>query len=305
MNQMTARDLVVARLKGVYESWTRDTTLKQMRDDWDAFYTTDSEIQTELFDIDGLRSAWVNNRIRSSSSASAISAQTTLLYLHGGGFRMGSVRSHLNLMAQISEASGYRVLGIDYRLCPEHPYPAALEDTEAAYRWLLAQDIPAEQIALVGDSAGGNLVAALLNKLRLQGDTLPATAVLMSPWLDMTASHETYATRADCDPIHQRRFITALASGYLGEAADPQSPLTSPLQGDLNGFPPILIQVGDRDVVLGDSLDYAKKAKAAGVDLELEVWDGMIHVFQLFVEDLPEARQAIDSIGAFLRRHLS
>ena len=166
------------------------------------------------------------------------------------------------------------------------------------------QGLKPSNIAFAGDSAGGNLVLAAMLALRESGLPLPVSAVLMSPWTDLVATGASYVTRADADPIHQRPMILALAENYLGEQGDPRDPMVSPLYADLNGLPPLLVQVGDRETVLDDSVMLADKARAAGVDVDLQVWDGMIHVFQMFGEELSEARQAIASIAGFLNRHL-
>jgi len=192
------------------------------------------------------------------------------------------------------------VLAINYRLAPEHPFPAPLEDAMAAYRWMLQQGLNPEDIAFAGDSAGGNLVLAAMLSLRERGAPLPVAGVLMSPWTDLAATGESYVSRADADPIHQRPMILALAKNYLGENGDPRNPLASPLYAELAGLPPLLIQVGDRETVLDDSIMFADKARVAGVDVELQIWDGMIHVFQMFGAELPEACRAIDSIAKFL-----
>jgi epsilon-lactone hydrolase len=207
------------------------------------------------------------------------------------------------LIARIAGASGYRVLAINYRLAPEHRFPAPLEDAIAAYGWMLDQGLRPDNIAFAGDSAGGTLALTAMLGLRQRGLPLPAAGVLMSPWTDLAATGETYVSRADADPIHQRPMIAALAKNYLGEGGDPRDPLVSPLYADLAGLPPLLIQVGDRETVLADSTMVADSARIAGVDVELQVWDGMIHVFQMFAE-LPEAHRAIASIAEFLKRHL-
>lgn len=288
---------VIARIKTIYGSWTKETTLAEMRQDWDNLYAADmSNVELEDIRIGDLPCRWVKDK--------SVAGNTVLLFIHGGGFRLGSVTSHQGLMAGLSAASGAKVLGVEYRLMPDFQYPAQLEDCYAAYSWLLAQGIKPASIALVGDSAGGNLVAALLNLLQSKAEPLPGAAVYMSPWFDMTASADSYETRAEFDPIHQKKMILALARGYLGNHADANDPLTSPILADLAGLPPTLIQVGDHEVGLGDSLDYAKKAKAAGVEVELEVWDDMIHVFQLFAPDLPEAARAIENAGVFIKNHL-
>lgn len=288
-------DGVVQRVLSVYRRWGRSTTVAQMRADWDALFgSAPVTAAVEPVAIDTLQGEWI--------LAEEADPAKLLLYFHGGGFQVGSVHSHRELMAGLSQATGCKVLGVDYRLAPEHRYPAALEDACVAYEWLLTQQgyRPAD-IVFAGDSAGGNLVLASLLKLRDGGRALPAGAVLMSPWTDMSASGESYVTRAESDPIHQRPMILAMARNYLGAEGDASQPLVSPLFADLRGLPPMLIQVGDRETVLSDSVAFAAKATSAGVPVSLEVWDRMIHVFQQFPEALPEARSARKSIGAFVR----
>lgn len=287
-------DGVIRRVLAVYRSWSRNTTVAQMRVDWDALFggqPVAAEVQP--LTIGGLGAEWI--------TAPGADPQRVMLYFHGGGFQVGSVRSHRELMAGISAAAACRVLGLDYRLAPEHRHPAALDDACAAYDWLLAQGTRPADIVFAGDSAGGTLVLSVLIRLRDAGRALPAGAVLMSAWTDMTASGESYATRAQSDPIHQRPMILAMARNALGAEGDARHPWVSPLLAELHGLPPLLIQVGDRETVLSDSVDFAAKAKAAGVDVRLEVWERMIHVFQQFPDDLPEARAARRAIGAFVR----
>jgi acetyl esterase/lipase len=228
-----------------------------------------------------------------------------ILYLHGGGFRIGSVSSHRELIAQIAVASGCRVLAINYRLAPEHRFPAALNDALAAYGWMRDLGLQPASIAFAGDSAGGNLALAAMLTVRERRLPLPVACVLMSPWTDLAATGASYVSRAEADPIHQRPMILALARNYLGGQSDPRDPLVSPLYADLRGLPPLLIQVGDRETVLDDSIAFADKTRAAGVDVDLQVWDGMIHVFQMFGAELPEALRAIASIAGFLNRYLN
>jgi len=207
-------------------------------------------------------------------------------------------------MANISAATGGRVLGIDYRLAPEHRFPTALEDALAAYRWLLREGRRPSSIAFAGDSAGAGLALAALVALRDAGEPLPAVAVAMSAWTDLTASGASYVTRAAEDPIHQRPMIFAMARNYIGDVVDPCDARVSPLFADLAGLPPLLLQVGGRETVLDDSTAFAAKARAAGVEVELQVWEGMIHVFQMFPTELAEAGRAIAEIGDFIRRHV-
>lgn len=290
-------DLAIERIRAVYRNWNRDTSVAQMRSDWDAaFGSSTAAVICERIVAGGVDGEWI-------SPASAPDDRA-ILYFHGGGFRIGSVTSHRDLIAQIALASGCRVLAINYRLAPEHRFPAALDDALAAYGWMLGQGLSPDNIAFAGDSAGGNLVLATMLALRDRGLALPISAVLMSPWTDLAATGASYVSRAEADPIHQRPMILALAKNYLGGQGDPCDPLVSPLYADLRGLPPLLIQVGDRETVLDDSVMFAEKARAAGIDVSLEVWDGMIHVFQMFGAELSEAHRAIASIAGFMNRHL-
>lgn len=290
-------DLAIARIRAVYRGWSRDTTADQMRSDWDAaFDGTTVPVTCEHMSAGDVGGEWI--------SPADAPPDKAILYLHGGGFRIGSVSSHRDLIAQIALASGCRVLAINYRLAPEHRFPAALDDALAAYDWMLRQGLKPDNIAFIGDSAGGNLALAAMLVLRERGRPLPVSAALMSPWTDLAATGASYVTRADADPIHQRPMILALAKNYLGEQGDPRDPWVSPLYADLRGLPPLMIQAGDRETVLDDSVMLADKARAAGVDVDLQVWEGMIHVFQMFGAELPEAHQAIAAIAGFLNRHL-
>lgn len=289
-------DHVIARIRGIYRSWTRETPTTQMRSDWDAAFSDCTvPVISKAVSAHGVDAEWI--------IPSEASQDKTILYLHGGGFRLGSVTSHRDLIARIASASGCRSLAINYRLAPEHRFPAPIEDTLAAYHWLQGQGFKPANIALVGDSAGGNLALAAMLSLRKRGLPLPVAAALMSPWTDLTASGESYASRATADPIHQRKMVLALAKNYLGEDGDPCDPLASPLLANLAGLPCLMIQVGDRETLWDDSIQLAEKARAAGVEVDLQNWDGMIHVFQMFSE-LAETRLAIASLSQFLRKHL-
>jgi monoterpene epsilon-lactone hydrolase len=286
----------IQRIQSVYANWNRQTTAAQMRSDWDAAFACCSvPVICRGVSAGGVDAEWI--------VPADAPADKAILYFHGGGFRLGSIASHRDLIAGIAEASGCRALAINYRLAPEHRFPAAPEDALTAFDWLRAQGFAADNIALAGDSAGGNLVLTTMLSRRDRGEPLPAAGVLMSPWTDLAATGESYQSRAAADPIHQRSMILALAKSYLGEGGDPGNPLASPLYADLTGLPPLLIQAGDRETVRDDSTMLAAKATAVGVDAELQVFDGMIHVFQMFPE-VPQAAEAIAAIAAFLRRHL-
>jgi len=286
----------IQRIRSVYANWNRQTTAARMRSDWDAAFGGCSvPVVCRGVSAGGMDAEWIVPADAAPDKA--------ILFFHGGGFRLGSVASHRDLIARIAEASRCRVLAINYRLAPENRFPAALEDARTAFDWMAMQGFKPENIALAGDSAGGNLVLTTMLGLRERGEPLPAAGVLMSPWTDLAASGESYQSRAAADPIHQRSMILSLAKAYLGEGGDAFNPLASPLYADLSSLPPLLIQAGDRETVRDDATMLAAKATAAGVDAELQVFDGMIHVFQMFPE-IPEARTAVAAIAAFLRRHL-
>ncbi|MDT4838504.1 Monoterpene epsilon-lactone hydrolase [compost metagenome] len=291
-----AVETVIARVRAVYGRWRRDTSIEDMRRDWDELFWSDRlpcETQDQV--ANGVPVRWVR--------ALEVRAKRTLIYLHGGGFKMGSLTSHHDLMVRLSRAGDCRVLGVDYRLLPEHRFPEPLVDVLAVYDWLLGRGYEPQHMALAGDSAGGGLAAATLLALRDKGRPLPACAALLSAWTDLRVSAESYHTRAELDPIHQQPMLLALARQYLGETGNPSDPLASPMCGDLVGVPPLLLQVGEREVGFDDSALFAAKARKAGCQVELDVWPEMIHVFQQFADELPEAREAIEHIGAFLKRH--
>jgi monoterpene epsilon-lactone hydrolase len=229
--------------------------------------------------------------------------QGTLLFVHGGAFVMGSPRTHRALAARIAAAADLRALVIDYRLAPEHPFPAALEDTLTAYRWLIREAAEPGQVVLAGDSAGGNLTLVALLALRDAGDPLPAAAVCLSPATALDGRGESLRSRAASDPVLRPETVKPLVEAYVGQH-DPRDPLLSPLYGDLHGLPPLLIQVGTDEILLSDVTDFGERARRAGSEVTLEVWEGMWHVWQIAAPWMPEATQAIEQIGHFIRRHL-
>ncbi len=236
-------------------------------------------------------------------SAPGATADAVILCLHGGGYTMGSSKATHVVASFLSAASGCRVLVIDYRLAPEHPFPAALEDTIAAYRWLLEQGISRSRIILIGFSAGGGLALSTLVSLRDAHVALPAGAVLISPWTDLAGTGESVVTCAEADPWltdEMNRYHAALYAG----GKDLRHPLISPLYADMHGLPPLLIHVGSDEIMLDDSKRVAERAKAAGVEVTLEVWEGLWHVFHAFAYRLAEGKQAIDKIGQFIRKRL-
>ena len=231
-------------------------------------------------------------------------ADRVLLYFHGGGFLFGSLDSHRVLVARLAAAGGTRALLVDYRLSPEHPFPAAPDDCLAAYRWLVRSGFSPRRIVVAGDSAGGNLALVLLLALRAAGDPLPAAAVCLSPATDMAWTGNSMRTKSGIDPIFPKGATSPLGlsihSDYIG-SEDPRNPLISPLYGDWRGMPPILLHVGEDEVLLDDSARLADRVREAGGQATLVVWPGMWHVFQVFAPFLPEAKQSIQQIGAFLK----
>ena len=226
-----------------------------------------------------------------------------LLYLHGGGYIIGDTTTHQCLIAEIAKACEARCLALNYRLAPEHPFPAAVEDALAAYRWLLHERVAPESVVVAGDSAGGGLTLALLIAARDAGLPLPGAAVVLSPWTDLAATGESLDTNAERDPMLDKRGVLAFSRWYL-KGADPKAPLASPLYADLRGLPPLLIQVGGAEILLDDSTRFAKRAEDAGVAVTLEIWEEMLHVWHLFSPILKEGREAIAGIGRFAHAHL-
>ncbi len=232
------------------------------------------------------------------------SADAIVLYVHGGGYVAGSIGSHRNLTGHLALQLGCPVLSVDYRLAPEHPHPAPVEDSVAAYRWLLDQGHSADRIAIAGDSAGGGLTVATLMKLRDLGLPLPAAGVSISPWVDMAGTGESMVTRSDRDPMVSGPDIRRLAGVFLGPDGDLADPLASPLDGDLSGLPPLLIHVGDDEVLLSDSERLAHKARTSGVDVTLEVWPEMIHVWHSMAGLFPEADDGVARVAEYLSERL-
>lgn len=255
-----------------------------------------SDVKCEPIDAGGVKAEWI--------VPPGAASDRVVLYLHGGGYVMGSINTHRAMIARIARASQARALALDYRMAPEHPFPAAVEDSTAAYRWLLAQGYKPTKIAISGDSAGGGLTLATLLALRDAGTPLPAAAAPISPWTDMEGTGASVKTRAAKDPMVGSASLLPMANMYVGNN-NPKDPLASPLYGDYRGLPPLLIQVGDAEVLLDDSTRVAERAKAAGVKVDLEVWDDMVHVWHVFAKILPEGQQAIDKIGKFIVEHTS
>jgi len=228
-------------------------------------------------------------------------AKSVILYLHGGAWVLGWYNIHRVLAAHIGQASYSRVLAVDYRLAPEHPFPAALEDSLVAYRWLLKDGIESDKIVIAGDSAGGNLALATLMSLCDAGEPLPAATVCISPMTDLTGTGKTLFTKKDA--LLTANFAISMSRHYIGNH-DAHLPLISPHYGDMTGLPPLLIHAGEDEILLSDAKRLANNARYAGIDVTLVVWPKMWHVWHMYVPYLPEAKQAVDEIGDFIRKHI-
>jgi acetyl esterase/lipase len=250
------------------------------------------DIARERVDAGGVPAEW--------ALATGAARDRVILYLHGGAYVCGSINTHRDIAGRVSRAAAARVLLVDYRLAPEYPHPAAVQDATAAYRWLLAQGCKPGRLAIAGDSAGGGLTVATLVALRDAGTPLPAAGVCLSPWVDLEGVGESMRAKADLDPMVYHDGLLQMAALYLN-GLDPRTPLAAPLYADLRGLPPLLIQVGTAETLLDDSVRLAARAREADVDVTLEPWDDMIHVFQAFAGVLPEGQQAVDRIGEFVR----
>jgi acetyl esterase/lipase len=259
------------------------------------FFPLHDGTEVEAAQINGVKGEWVRARRAHSDAA--------LLYLHGGGYVMGSPASHRHLAAAISEMSMLSVFVPDYRLAPEHPFPAALEDAVAAYEGLLSSGLAADRVAIAGDSAGGGLTIATLAALRDRKIALPAAAAAISPWTDLSLGEASHRTRAARDPMVTAEDLGKMAADYLA-GVDPKTPLASPHFADLTGLPPLLIQVGTEEVLYDDAVALASRAEAAGVEVSVEYWGGMMHVWHIFHPMLAEGRDAVAHLGAYLRRHI-
>ncbi len=251
------------------------------------------DIHCQIVNVNGIPGEWIE---------APGADRGTILYLHGGAYTLGSINTHRELVARLSRSTGLRALAIDYRLAPENPYPAAVEDASKAYHWLLTQGIDPAQMIIAGDSAGGGLTLATLVTLRDAGESLPAGAVCISPWTDLACTGDCKQDKAQLDKILNPDGLTRSAKSYAG-GHDLRSPLISPLYANLKGLPPLLIQVGTDEILLDDATRIAEKAKIAGVDVTLEIWDEMFHVFQM-VPFLPETKKAMGQIADFVSRNI-
>jgi acetyl esterase/lipase len=277
---------------------TRATELPQMRADYDARglgFGLPSDVTVEKVSANGVKAEW--------TATPGADATKAILFLHGGGYVIGSLDSHRHMVAECGRQAGMRTLAIDYRMAPEHPFPAAVEDTVAAYRFLLESGIAAKHIAIAGDSAGGGLVVGGMLAIRAAGLPLPACAWCISPWVDMQALGQSFTDRSETDPTVQAATIKFMAETYLA-GADPKSPTAAPIYADLRGLPPMMIQVGACETLLDDSIALARAAGIADVPVDLQIWPEMIHVWHTYHTVLSAGKRAIAAGGAFVKSKL-
>ena len=287
-------DPEIVALRTKLTSRQRSDDYRQRRRDIDErglAYGLRPDVKVEPVTANGVRAEW--------SSTPGATDDAALLYLHGGGYVIGSLDSHRHLVAEAGRAAGCWALAVDYRLAPEHPFPAAVEDAVAGYRYLLGRGLKPNRIAIAGDSAGGGLVVSAMVAIRDAGLPQPGCGWCISPWVDMEAAGETMTSRSTADPMVQKAGILDMARLYLN-GADPRSALASPNYADLKGLAPLLIQVGAAETLLDDALALAKAAGAADVYVDLQIWPEMSHVWHLFHPELKAGIRAIDSGGAFV-----
>jgi monoterpene epsilon-lactone hydrolase len=285
-------------VRALLSSRPRPVGWAQRRERLDAIGSTApiaTDIRLEAIDINGVPAEW--------SLAPGSDPARVLLFFHGGGYCSGSITSHRGMVTAVGRAAGVRTLAVGYRLAPEHPFPAAVEDASAAYGFLLDQGIAPGSIAIGGDSAGGGLTLATMVTLRNADAPLPGCAWLVSPWVDLQMTGASLVKKADVDPLIQKPYLEELAAAYLA-GADPADPRVSPLHADLTGLPPLLIQVGSAETLLDDAVRIARRAGVADVPVSLEVWPHMIHAWHLWAAQLEDGRRAIASAGAFIRARL-
>ncbi len=288
------QDLIAAKRANPY---TPDQTVEELRrqtEDNARLLPLPRGVRTTEIEANAVPAEWIR--------MPDVDEDRVFMFIHGGGYYRGSVAASRATVAHISAAAGAKGFSIDYRLAPEHPFPAAVEDAHAAYRWLLAEGFDAANVVVGGISAGGGLTLALLLAVRDAGEPLPAGAVPMSAWTDLAQSGESFRTKADVDPSISKAYLDRMAGYYLA-GTDPRTPLASPLYANLSGLPPLLVQVGSAETMLDDSTKLAERARAAGVDATLQIWEDMIHGWHGNAHVLPEAREAIGRIGAFFRQH--
>jgi epsilon-lactone hydrolase len=269
---------------------------RQRLDEVGSVWPAATDVKLEPVDLGGVPGEW--------SSVAGSDASRVLMFFHGGGYCSGSIRSHRRLVTEAGRSAGIRTLAVGYRLAPEHPFPAAMEDALTAWKFLRQHGIAARHIAIGGDSAGGGLAVVLNNRLRDADEELPGCVWLVSPWTDLTMSGSTLITKDNLDPIIHKGYLGELADAYVPPGMGRKDPRLSPLYADLKGLPPILVQVGSAETLLADATRLAAAAGAADVSVTLEIWPHMIHAWPMWNAGLKPGRSALAHAGAFMRAHL-
>jgi epsilon-lactone hydrolase len=269
---------------------------RQRLDEVGSVWPAATDVKLEPVDLGGVPGEW--------SSVAGSDASRVLMFFHGGGYCSGSIRSHRRLVTEAGRSAGIRTLAVGYRLAPEHPFPAAMEDALTAWHFLRQQGIAARHVAIGGDSAGGGLAVVLNNRLRDADEELPGCVWLVSPWTDLTMSGSTLITKDNVDPIIHKGYLGELADAYVPPGMNRKDPRVSPLYADLKGLPPMLVQVGSAETLLEDATRFAAAAGAADVSVTLEIWPHMIHAWPMWNAGLKPGRSALAHAGAFMRAHL-
>lgn len=289
---------LVKHVRSVFDSFTADTTVEEMRAGWESLFhgtvpvveSTTEKIVTPQFKGELITASEANH-------------DRVIVYLHGGGYVIGSVSSYRDFCERLSRSAKARVLAVDYRLAPENPFPAAVDDAVHAYRWVLSQGIEPGRVAVAGDSAGAALALSVIFTAKDAGDPLPACAVPISPWVDLEHTGKTMETLDHVEPMCHKAVLDGCAQLYLGD--DRRNPLASSLYSDFAGLPPLFVTVGSHETLLDDALRLVAKAKAADVMVELQIYERQIHVFQIFASRMAAAERAIHDIGRFVIAYTS
>ncbi|MEA1015262.1 alpha/beta hydrolase [Sphingomonas sp. LY54] len=290
---------IISDIRGVFDTLGEHTSLDEMRQKLDRLFG--SGVRDDSIRHDSVEFGRSGGELMAADASPE--GAPTVLYLHGGGYAVCSIESHRDLCERLAKAVEGRVLAVDYRLAPENPYPAALDDALAGYEWLLREGYPAGSIAIAGDSAGGGLAVATALAIKERGLPLPGCVAVMSPWVDLELKGASMDERADVDPIVERAALENWVACYT-PTADVTNPFISPLHGDFSGFPPLLVQVGGREALYDDATRLVERAKQAGVDAKLQSFPEQIHVFQIFGYRLEAARAAISDLGDFIRERV-
>ena len=291
-DNLTLKNIIDAKLKNRYTAKKTIDQLRKETKDAGNIIPLPKNTKFKRVSVGNIDAEWI--------ICGKFETDKIFMFMHGGGYYRGSIASTRATVARISAEAKVRCLSIEYRLAPEYPFPAAIDDTYTAYNWLLKEGVKSKNIIVSGQSAGGGLCLALLLKLKENFFSQPRGAVALSPWTDLTQSGKTMKTNADIDPVISKKYLDRMANLYLAKTPN-TTPLASPLYGELSGLPPLLVQVGSAETMLDDSRRFAKKAKEAKVDVQIEVYKDMFHGWHGSAHILKDGEKAIKNIGLFCR----